>query len=96
MGELVTRASVMGELVKEYNKHFTEGGLKLEYIETAVYRAPDVGDVRENVHGNWIGTDDEPHETWKCNRCGYGYEGPYDFIPNFCPNCGADMRGEIE
>lgn len=34
---------------------------------------------------------------WKCNRCGkwlFIYDGDADM--NFCPNCGADMRGEGE
>ena len=52
-------------------------------------------DVRENVHGNWVGIDDEPCETFECDRCGFVLE---DWILgafyNFCPNCGADMRKE--
>ena len=45
------------------------------------------------VHGEWIY--DGHHR--RCNRCGTYFcntdrEG--DIIPNnFCPNCGADMRG---
>ena len=47
--------------------------------------------------GNWVGIDDEPCETFECDRCGFVLE---DWIQgvfyNFCPNCGADMRGEEE
>ena len=50
-------------------------------------------DVRENVRGNWIGIDDEPCETFECDKCGFVLD---DWIQvalyNFCPNCGADMR----
>lgn len=64
-------------------------------------------DVRENVKGRWVEVvdrtemyDKEGVKTWgmlfQCNQCGFvlnaieGHTGQY----NFCPNCGADMRGE--
>lgn len=64
-------------------------------------------DVRENVKGMWVKVvdrtemyDKEGVKTWgmlfQCNQCGFvlnaieGHTGQY----NFCPNCGADMRGE--
>lgn len=64
-------------------------------------------DVRENVNGRWVEVvdrtemyDKEGVKTWgmlfQCNQCGFvlnaieGHTGQY----NFCPNCGADMRGE--
>ena len=28
----------------------------------------------------------------KCSNCGYEYCFPFNY--NYCPNCGADMRGE--
>ena len=44
--------------------------------------------------GQWVPIDDFPHEVWKCDCCGhiYEYEDDPDELPNFCPNCGADMR----
>ena len=51
-------------------------------------------DVRENVHGEWIDETFEPYglvfHPFKCNLCGEHSECDSDF----CPNCGADMRGE--
>lgn len=57
-------------------------------------------DVRENVNGVWIENDSYGDDTsdWKCSVCGCILSG----VPNdsahplyaFCPNCGADMRGE--
>lgn len=64
-------------------------------------------DVRENIRGEWIVVvdkteiyDKEGVKTWatlfQCNQCGFvlnaveGHIGQY----NFCPNCGADMRGD--
>ena len=45
-------------------------------------------DVRENVHGEWIAD----FFSWICSNCGCTVE---DKKPtwNYCPNCGADMRG---
>jgi len=54
----------------------------------------------ERKTGEWIGTeydgyaDGNPvYYEWKCSACGCVIE---DDEPtwNFCPNCGADMRGE--
>lgn len=54
----------------------------------------------ERKKGKWIGTefdgyaDGSPvYYEWKCSACGCVVE---DEEPawNFCPNCGADMRGE--
>ena len=55
-------------------------------------------DVRENRHGEW---DDVSVSFYrKCSECGCCVEWdkrPFLFGDgeyNFCPNCGADMRGE--
>lgn len=57
----------------------------VEWIPTA--------DVAEVKHGNWVGIDDDPCETFECDRCGFVLD---DWIQgalyNYCPNCGADMR----
>ena len=48
-------------------------------------------DVRENIKGEWIVGDD----SLICPICGaHGEDIRSDFTFNFCPNCGADMRGE--
>lgn len=45
--------------------------------------------------GRWISHEDEDggHYGDKCSECGEWYVMPYGKT-NFCPNCGADMRGE--
>lgn len=57
--------------------------------------APTV-EARPVVHGEWI------KETygWSCSICNesYGAEMYYECgskMPNFCPNCGADMRKKV-
>ena len=45
----------------------------------------------EPVHGEWIRKDN----TLECPICGaYGTDIKGEYVFNFCPNCGADMRGE--
>lgn len=48
----------------------------------------------ERQKGRWVPIDDWPHETWECDQCGYIYEGMPSWTPNYCQNCGADMRGD--
>ena len=62
-------------------------------------------DVRENVRGEWLNTTSGEH--YKCSQCGTlapiwideSNSCEYDkdiseWLSDFCPNCGADMRGE--
>lgn len=52
----------------------------------------------ERKKGKWV----EHHEPytwmgytyWTCSECGFGEENENKIKFNFCPNCGADMRGE--
>lgn len=41
------------------------------------------------VRGKWVGV--EYDMFFECSNCGYSTD--YS-LTNFCPNCGADMRGE--
>ena len=54
-------------------------------------------DVRENIHGEWslIGHDDTCN-FYRCSFCGYEEHDNFTKHHNFCPNCGADMRGDNE
>ena len=48
-------------------------------------------DVRENVRGEWIYTEEDKGQIYpiiKCSICGHYVGGEW----NYCPNCGADMR----
>jgi len=70
-----------------------------------VLRAP-AADVRENVKGVWmpgreiskefiggihISTD---YANWQCSNCELVLAVSLKPLYNFCPNCGADMRGD--
>lgn len=49
-------------------------------------------DVRPNIHATWekIWRTDCECSEYVCSKCGCGE----DYQTDFCPNCGADMRGE--
>ena len=53
---------------------------------------------QEPKTGHWIAIDEEPHEVWECDHCGFVIDGsgcidPYDYRDTYkyCPNCGAKM-----
>lgn len=57
-------------------------------------------DVKENIHGEWQITDAFPHNVY-CSECHERFAQTHwavwedGSLPrNFCPNCGADMRGK--
>ena len=63
----------------------------LTAFQNIIKRQP-TADVRENVRGEWI----FPYEDKKYKRCSACGKTFYS-IPatsNYCPNCGADMRGD--
>lgn len=52
------------------------------------------GERYEQIHYGYIL---QKHGKWEqgyCSECGYnwGKDAPIANVPNFCPNCGADMR----
>ena len=52
----------------------------------------------EPKRGEWIESTDESVKTYKCSCCGYWvviFTGtPKENGYNYCPGCGANMRGE--
>ena len=80
-----------------------DGGVDINELETIINEQPT---IEERKTGEWIEAEVMPKtfdvngiETWaskmQCDQCGFityaieGHMGQY----NFCPNCGADMRG---
>ena len=65
----------------------------LESAISQCNKAPTV-DAVEVVHGRWILTHGEDGLYYDCSICGHcAGRGRKS---NYCPNCGADMRGETE
>ena len=76
---------------------------KIPYSSWAVTH---VVDVRPNVRGKWQGYNtEEPHKWVRddgepiflvCSKCNGTVLNNGSAQWNFCPNCGADMRGDTE
>ena len=80
--DLIRKADVQKILKALYdNRQYSDVTSTLFVAMENIHDLPTV-DAAPVVHGEWIdGT---------CNNC-----GQVDFSkPNYCPNCGADMRGE--
>ena len=46
-------------------------------------------------HGEWVISESPAHlSTIKCSECGTMYQRRWKTYCNFCPECGAKMRGE--
>ena len=73
-------------------------------LKKLIDRQP-TADVRENVKGGWLDMEriEEAEANviteWqqaRCSVCGKWHTTPYMYFfthDNYCPNCGADMRG---
>lgn len=65
-----------------------------EYLESIP-----AADVRPVVRGEWVRHYTRPNVYedlyWHCTVCGYKNGNNYaNVYHSFCPNCGADMRGD--
>ena len=76
------------------DSHYFTGELSLKETIDSV---PSV-DVIERKRGKWI-KDCDTAFFWKCSECGaYIFWRKEEYLlrnedePNYCPNCGADMR----
>lgn len=84
---------------QEFSYSFLSSGQEIStewyFVENLIESSP-TADVRENVKGKWIPVTNGRGGS-ECNQC-HAYAPTYkngtEYNSNFCPNCGADMRGE--
>lgn len=92
------------ELIKKVKER--EDLLSIYLVKEAIDKMPSA-DVAEVKHGKWI--ENSTGTSHKCSVCGcpvlyvfdmdLSYREHSDYcecLSNFCPHCGADMRGETE
>lgn len=92
-GDLIQRQAVL-DLVADYD-------LSMGQVVRGIHALPSVKPQEKT--GHWIGIDEEPHEVWECDHCGFVIDGsgcidPYDYRDTYkyCPYCGARMVEEQE
>ena len=79
--------------VKSFNE---EGGKGTEALDLAIKALEN-----ERPHGMWYRTGQSFIHPYKfrnfgCSVCHHELDEHIKEEPNFCPNCGADMRGNLE
>lgn len=85
---------------KESKMQKWESGCWIRYkLFENVLDAMPSADVRENIHGEWIMlTDGMNFYAYECSVCHKvcAYYSQENSKYDFCPNCGADMRGATD
>ena len=93
MSDMINRDEVLAiiaELKKEYPTHSVPDA----EAKVALRKAADKIRAIEVVRGEWKRrlVDNGFNADWVCSECGYRVKT--DFVSfNFCPNCGARMKG---
>ena len=60
-------------------------------VATEILKKPDWCPLKEVKHGKWIEKCTGGWHFYCCSECG---RVEWDTLTNYCPECGADMRGE--
>lgn len=77
---------------REYNLDGSYDNTERAVPVDAINSIP-AADVVEVVHGKWIRTSHRFGYGYMCSECGCVYHRHKGKL-NYCPNCGADMRGD--
>ena len=79
------------ETVKSWCEEKTQRTISKKVLEQAL--------LQYFNEGYWVGIEYDSfadgcpvYDVWECSECGEEHKGEKDTLPNFCPNCGADMR----
>lgn len=90
MGDYIEREGLLDE-ISAARDNGGMGAIVAGTLTRYIKRAP-AADVRPVVRGRWrwVGQD-QWNDCYECSQCGKMNTDN----SNFCPNCGADMKGEI-
>ena len=88
----MTRLIDANALRKAFKNHPLCNDVWLQYSREIIDNAPTV--EPERLKGKWIEYNTACHH-YKCDQCNADYN-TLMLKPNFCPNCGVDMRKGAE
>lgn len=91
MGDYISKKALLEKL-----KYMGDYNINMDYVTAEDIMSIPSADVRENIHGEWEEITDYKDDNvyqWHiiCSVC--RQRGMFE-SDKFCPNCGADMRGE--
>ena len=93
------RAISLNAVIKAVDEHTNDDGTLDDDISCILEDLPPV--TSQPKTGRWIGIDEEPHEVWECDHCGFLIDGsgcidPYDYRDTYkyCPSCGSYNGGD--
>lgn len=96
--DLISRSALMKDIIKRFGcRPYIEVGNKCEYVHDILNNQPTIEAVPV-VHGEWIAVTHSRggHECSNCHTYAPSYVSGRENLSNFCPNCGADMKGSTE
>ena len=91
MDDLVSR-----EAVKKWLERW-DGYVDMDIIRRMQYRVIDIPPTQpERMRGRWVPVTNGRggYECDQCHNYAPSYQDGVEWLSDFCPNCGADMRGE--
>lgn len=83
--ELISREELLKQIETDSKGHEGQYGDEWLFIDTI----NSIPTIEERKEGKWI--NDIRYSGWTCTNCSYHYGNAVD---NYCPNCGARMKGE--
>lgn len=104
MDELISRQAAIDALAKHEKSNGHNYTLFVDIVSECAEIIRDLPPAQpERKKGHYIGEADGyadgelVYDIWSCSECGCYFED-WDEQPtySFCPNCGADMRGETD
>lgn len=91
MDDYISREAAIESLCKAHSPYPRRREISVRAIQDI---SP--ADVKPVVHGSWIVTDHGDYQLIECDQCHAQMWNHQSELPNYCYECGADMRKVVE